>query len=29
MAEVEIFGLPRSPYTRVVRLVCEEKGIDY
>jgi len=29
MAKVEIFGLPRSTYTRVVRLVCEEKGIDY
>jgi len=27
--EVEIYGIPRSSYTRVVRLVCEEKGIDY
>jgi glutathione S-transferase len=29
MAKVEIYGIPRSSYTRVVRLVCEEKGIDY
>jgi glutathione S-transferase len=29
MAKVEIYGVPRSNYTRVVRMVCEEKGIDY
>src|SRR3982074_1630719 len=29
MAKVEIYGIPRSSFTRVVRLVCEEKGIDY
>jgi glutathione S-transferase len=29
MAKVEIYGIPRSSCTRVVRLVCEEKGIDY
>lgn len=29
MAKVEIFGLARSSYTRVVRMVCEEKGIAY
>jgi glutathione S-transferase len=29
MARVEIYGIARSSYTRVVRLVCEEKGIDY
>jgi glutathione S-transferase len=25
----EIIGFPQSTYTRVVRMVCEEKGIDY
>jgi glutathione S-transferase len=25
----EIIGSTRSSYTRVVRMVCEEKGIDY
>ena len=29
MAKVEIIGLARSSYTRVVHMVCEEKGIDY
>lgn len=29
MATVEIYGIPRSSYTRVVRLVCEEKSIEY
>jgi glutathione S-transferase len=29
MSKVEIIGLARSNYTRVVRMVCEEKGIDY
>lgn len=29
MARVEIIGATRSTYTRVVRMVCEEKGIDY
>jgi glutathione S-transferase len=29
MEKVEIIGLARSSYTRVVRMVCEEKGIDY
>jgi glutathione S-transferase len=26
---LEIFGSERSSYTRVVRMACEEKGIDY
>ena len=29
MPKPEIIGSARSSYTRVVRLVCEEKGIDY
>jgi glutathione S-transferase len=29
MAKPEIIGSTRSTYTRVVRMVCEEKGIDY
>jgi len=29
MAKPEILGSARSSYTRVVRMVCEEKGIDY
>src|SRR5262245_1262378 len=29
MATVEILGFPPSTYTRVVRMVCEEKGIPY
>jgi glutathione S-transferase len=29
MAQVEIFGVAISTYTRAVRMVCEEKGIDY
>jgi glutathione S-transferase len=29
MAKVEILGFPQSTYTRVVRMACEEKGIDY
>jgi glutathione S-transferase len=29
MAKPEIIGATRSSYTRVVRMVCEEKGIDY
>ena len=29
MAKPEIIGSVRSTYTRVVRMVCEEKGIDY
>ena len=29
MLKPEIIGAPRSSYTRVVRMVCEEKGIDY
>ena len=29
MAVPEIIGSTRSTYTRVVRMVCEEKGIDY
>jgi len=29
MAKPEILGSERSSYTRVVRMVCEEKGIDY
>jgi glutathione S-transferase len=29
MPKPEIIGSVRSTYTRVVRMVCEEKGIDY
>ncbi len=29
MSKVEIIGSSRSTYTRVARIVCEEKGIDY
>jgi glutathione S-transferase len=29
MSDVEIIGSSRSSYTRVVRMVCEEKAIDY
>jgi glutathione S-transferase len=29
MSKPEILGSERSTYTRVVRMVCEEKGIDY
>ncbi len=29
MATPEIIGSARSTYTRVVRMACEEKGIDY
>lgn len=29
MPKPEIIGSARSTYTRVVRMVCEEKGIDY
>jgi glutathione S-transferase len=29
MPKPEIIGSSRSSYTRVVRMVCEEKGIDY
>jgi glutathione S-transferase len=29
MARPEIIGSSRSTYTRVVRMVCEEKGIDH
>jgi glutathione S-transferase len=29
MTKPEIIGSARSTYTRVVRMVCEEKGIDY
>src|ERR1700733_400446 len=29
MTQPEIIGSERSTYTRVVRMVCEEKGIDY
>ena len=29
MTKPEILGCQRSSYTRVVRMVCEEKGIDY
>ncbi|HLG80339.1 MAG TPA: glutathione S-transferase family protein [Bradyrhizobium sp.] len=29
MTKPEILGSLRSTYTRVVRMVCEEKGIDY
>ena len=29
MSKPEVIGSSRSSYTRVVRMVCEEKGIDY
>ena len=29
MTKPEIIGSSRSSYTRVARMVCEEKGIDY
>ena len=29
MTKPEIIGSVRSSYTRIVRMVCEEKGIDY
>ena len=29
MAKPEIIGSARSTYTRVVRMVCEEKGVDH
>ena len=29
MLKREIIGSSRSTYTRVVRMVCEEKGIEY
>jgi glutathione S-transferase len=29
MEHVEIFGIPQSTYVRAVRMVCEEKSVDY
>ena len=29
MAAIKIYGVPPSTFTRVVRLACHEKGIDY
>jgi glutathione S-transferase len=29
MATLQIIGIPASTYTRVARMACEEKGIDY
>ncbi len=29
MAEIEIYGVPPSSFTRTVRLACHEKGVDY
>ena len=29
MAEVTIFGFPRSTYVKVVRLIPTKKGVDY
>ena len=29
MDSVEIIGIPQSTYTRVIRIVCEEKGVPY
>jgi len=29
MPKVETIGMPQSTFVRVVRMVCEEKGIDY
>jgi glutathione S-transferase len=29
MADIKIYGIPFSSFTRTVRLACHEKGIDY
>lgn len=29
MAQLEIIGIPQSTFVRVVRMVCEEKGVPY
>jgi glutathione S-transferase len=29
MAKLEIIGIPQSTFVRVVRMVCEEKGVPY
>lgn len=29
MADIKIYGVPPSTFTRTVRLACHEKGIDY
>jgi glutathione S-transferase len=29
MSRIEIIGIPRSTYVRVVRMACEEKGVPY
>ena len=29
MSKVEVIGVPQSTYVRVIRMACEEKGIDY
>jgi glutathione S-transferase len=29
MADIKIYGVPPSSFTRTVRLACHEKGIDY
>jgi glutathione S-transferase len=29
MADIKIYGVPQSTFTRTVRLACHEKGIDY
>jgi len=29
MTKPELIGSSKSTYTRVVRMVCEEKGIEY
>ena len=29
MTKPEVIGSSKSTYTRVVRMVCEEKGIEY
>ena len=29
MADIKVYGVPPSSFTRTVRLACHEKGIDY
>src|SRR5436309_12277156 len=29
MPQLEIYGMPQSTFVRVVRMVCEEKGVPY
>ncbi|MGZ3338817.1 MAG: glutathione S-transferase N-terminal domain-containing protein [Reyranella sp.] len=29
MAEIKIYGIPPSTFTRTARLACHEAGVDY